>query len=122
MYLAVFIGGAFGSSLREIFAQEIPSLPFVSATFGINIAACLILGALYAIRHHLHAHILHMGAVGFCGGLSTFSAFMAEIYRLAQNNLTLAFAAPVLEIIFGLGAAMLGAALAQRFWPGEAEQ
>ncbi|MCV6598596.1 MAG: CrcB family protein [Mangrovicoccus sp.] len=119
IYLAVFTGGALGSILREAFSISLPGLPFLTATFGINILACFILGGLYAQRRRLHPHWLHLGAVGFCGGLSTFSAFMAEIYRLGQTQLWLGLTAPAFEIAFGLGAAMLGGWAAQKLWREE---
>ncbi|WP_299081466.1 CrcB family protein [uncultured Ruegeria sp.] len=115
MFLAVFAGGALGSLLREAFSLEIPGASFLTATFGINVAACFILGWLYSIRHRVHAHVLHLGAVGFCGGLSTFSSFVAELERLATTNIWTIPAAAGLEIFFGLAAAILGEALGRRF-------
>ncbi len=114
MYLAVFVGGAAGSLLREVFSLEIPGAPFLTATFGINIAACFVLGWLYSIRHRVHAHVLHLGAVGFCGGLSTFSSFVAELERLAEAGGFYVLTALVLEIVLGLGAAILGEAIGRR--------
>ncbi len=114
MYLAVFVGGAAGSLLREVFSLEIPGVPFLTATFGINIAACFVLGWLYSIRHRVHAHVLHLGAVGFCGGLSTFSSFVAELERLAEAGGFYVLTALVLEIVLGLGVAILGEAIGRR--------
>ena len=74
MYLAVFVGGAFGSLARELLSLGIPGAPFLTETFGINIAACFLLGWLYAIRHRVHEHVTHLAAVGFCGGMSTFTS------------------------------------------------
>ncbi len=114
MYLAVFVGGATGSLLREVFSLEIPGAPFLTATFGINIAACFVLGWLYSIRHRVHAHVLHLGAVGFCGGLSTFSSFVAELEGLAEAGGFYVLTALVLEIMLGLGAAILGEDIGRR--------
>ncbi len=114
MYLAVFVGGAAGSLLREVLSLEIPGAPFLTATFGINIAACFVLGWLYSIRHRVHAHVLHLGAIGFCGGLSTFSSFVAELERLAEAGGFYVLTALVLEIFLGLGAAILGEAIGRR--------
>lgn len=114
MYSAVFIGGAAGSLLREAFALEVPGVPLLTATFGINVVACFILGWLYAIRHRVHAHVLHLGAVGFCGGLSTFSSFVAELERIAETSGWSVSVAILAEIIFGLAAAILGEAMGRR--------
>ncbi|WP_253746475.1 MULTISPECIES: CrcB family protein [unclassified Ruegeria] len=119
MYLAVFVGGALGSVLREMLSLEIPGVPFVTATFGINIAACLFIGWLYAVRHRVHAHVIHLGAVGFCGGLSTFSSFVAELDRLSQADIAYMVAALALEIVFGLAAAILGEAIGRKYHAGE---
>ncbi len=115
MYAAVFSGGATGSLFREFFSHSIPGAPFLTETFGINIVACFILGWLYAIRHKVHAHVLHLGAVGFCGGLSTFSSFVAELERLAETNGWSVLIAILAEITAGLGAAMFGEMLGRRF-------
>ncbi|MEX0327807.1 MAG: CrcB family protein [Ruegeria sp.] len=114
MYGAVFVGGATGSLLREALALDIPGFPYLTATFGINVVACFVLGWLYAIRNKVHAHVLHLGAVGFCGGLSTFSSFVAELERLALSSGWLVSGAVVAEIVFGLGAAILGEAIGRR--------
>ncbi len=115
MFAAVFVGGAAGSLLREAFSLTIPGAPFLTSTFGINVVACFILGWLYSIRHRVHAHVLHLGAVGFCGGLSTFSSFVAELERLAETNLWTVPAAAGFEIVIGLATAVLGEALGRRF-------
>ncbi|WP_367646722.1 fluoride efflux transporter FluC [Ruegeria arenilitoris] len=114
MFVAVFVGGAAGSLLREAFSAQIPGAPVLTATFGINIVACFVLGWLYAVRNRVHAHVLHLGAVGFCGGLSTFSSFVAELERMAETHLWSAISAASLEIAVGLAAAILGEALGRR--------
>jgi len=116
MFLAVFVGGALGSVAREAFSVEIPGTSILTSTFGINVFACFVLGWLY--RHRVHAHVLHLGAVGFCGGLSTFSSFVAELERLAAEALGTAATAAGLEIAVGLGAAIAGEALGRRFHVG----
>lgn len=115
MFLAVFAGGALGSLLREVFALEIPGLGFLTSTFGINVAACFVLGWLYSIRHKVHAHVLHLGAVGFCGGLSTFSSFVADLERIAESDPWAVPLAVGLEIAFGIGAALVGEKLGNHF-------
>ncbi len=114
MYAAVFVGGAAGSVLRELFALEIPGAPILTATFGINVAACFVLGWLYAIRTRVHAHVLHLGAVGFCGGLSTFSSFVAQLEQFAENAGWVVLLPLTAEIAAGLGAAIMGEAIGRR--------
>ena len=114
MYLAVFVGGAAGSLLREAFSVPIPGFAVLTSTFGINVVACFILGWLYAIRHRVHAHVLHFGAVGFCGGLSTFSSFVAELERIAASAGWIVAVALFAEIAVGLGAAIVGEAIGRR--------
>ena len=106
--------GAAGSLLRELFSVTIPGAAFLTQTFGINVVACFILGWLYSVRHRVHAHVLHLGAVGFCGGLSTFSSFVADLERLALSNIWVAASAATLEIAVGLAAAILGEAIGRR--------
>ena len=122
MYAAVFVGGAAGSLLREAFAHEIPGAPILTATFGINVIACFILGWLFSVRHKVHAHVLHLGAVGFCGGLSTFSSFVAELARMADTSIWSASIATLAEIACGLAAAILGEALGRRTALGKAQE
>ncbi|WP_367648085.1 fluoride efflux transporter FluC [Ruegeria arenilitoris] len=114
MFIAVFVGGAAGSLLREVFSAQIPGAPVLTATFGINVVACFVLGWLYAVRNRVHAHVLHLGAVGFCGGLSTFSSFVAELERMAETHLWSAISAASLEVAVGLAAAILGEAIGRR--------
>lgn len=118
MYAAVFVGGAAGSILRELFSLEIPGAPLLTATFGINVVACFILGWLYSIRHRVHTHVLHLGAVGFCGGLSTFSSFAAELERIAETDGWSVIVPLTAEIVVGLGAAIVGEAIGRR-WHAE---
>lgn len=116
MYLAVFVGGAAGSLLREVLPPVVPVIEPMTSTFAINIVACLAIGWLYAVRHKVHAHVMHLGAVGFCGGLSTFSAFAADLLEtFTTSGLTLTFAAAGLEIVAGIAAAVLGESLGRRF-------
>lgn len=112
MYLFVFLGGSLGSLLRELLSPWVPAFGPVTSTFAVNVVACFILGWLYAIRHQIHAHLLHLMAVGFCGGLSTFSTFTAEISdALVTGDVLRAVSAPVVEISVGVLAAALGEAI-----------
>lgn len=109
MYIAVFTGGALGSFLRELLlAQELSVWP-MSSSLVVNVIACVTIGWLYALRHTLHERVIHLWAVGFCGGLSTYSTFAADISAyLTRGELPTAVASASLEIFVGLLAVVIG--------------
>lgn len=111
----VFIGGALGSLARETLGPELPTGRVWLPTLLINLAACFVLGWLYAVRDRVHEHALHLGAVGFCGGLSTFSHFALEVGRLIERG-ALAEAAfyAIVAAIAGIVVAALGEAVGRR--------
>lgn len=87
-WLYVAVGGAAGSLLRYAAGQALgPARPgaFPWHTFAVNVAGSLLLGLVVALvprddPHHLRALL----AVGFCGGLTTFSTFGYETVSLLQ--------------------------------------
>jgi fluoride exporter len=89
-WLLVAIGGAAGSLLRYAAGQALgPARPgaFPWHTFAVNVAGSLLLGLVVALvprddPHHLRALL----AVGFCGGLTTFSTFGYETVSLLQSR------------------------------------
>lgn len=115
-YGAVIFGGAAGSMMRGVISPNLPDIAFLTSTFFINLAACFVLGWLYAARHRLRERYMHLGAIGFCGGLSTFSSFAADVFHMLMDGAILAgLLAPALEIGFGIFAAFIGEALGRRF-------
>ncbi len=121
-WLAVFVGGTLGSLLRGWLWT--PGVAWVTGSLLANALACLVIGALHgrdAARRSvggepMHPHALAFGAVGFCGGLSTFSAFAADLGELLRGgDWPLAAAAAGLEIVVGLGAVLLGVRLGRRW-------
>jgi CrcB protein len=90
--ILVFLGGGFGSVLRYWIGTLLPrssagSWPW--STWIVNVAASAILGFLAALillkPGQFERERLLLG-VGFCGGLSTFSAFTLEGFELIRNG------------------------------------
>jgi CrcB protein len=75
---AVALGGAAGSVLRYAF-QKIFNASFPFGTLLVNVTGCFLIGLLLALLNKdadEQKRLLLM--TGFCGGLTTFSAFTLE--------------------------------------------
>jgi len=111
--LYVFLGGGLGSLCRYglvvLFADHDFRLP--AATITANVLAGLLLGLIagWAMRHTDNQQMLLLGAVGFCGGFSTFSTFSLENVQLWQNdNFGALFFNILLSVFFCFGSVWLG--------------
>ena len=90
--LAVAVCGAFGCLTRYlvsgwVYAALGRSFPY--GTFVVNILGAFIIGLLmeFGIRSALIPPTLRMGiTVGFLGGLTTFSTFSYETFRLLEEG------------------------------------
>jgi CrcB protein len=109
------IGGAAGSIMRYLisfFINKYNSGVFPLATFIVNIVGCFIIGLLLAFVEKnmaLANEIRMLMIVGFCGGLTTFSAFSAENITLFHNGNYVTLAIYVLaSVILGVAAVFLG--------------
>ena len=117
---AIAAGGVLGGLVRAAAVKLWPvhegSWPW--ATFGVNIAGCLILG--YAVTHLLARRrpaplALAFVGVGVCGALTTFSTLeleLAELLRDDHAGLAVAYAA--VSIAAGAAAIIGASALARR--------
>lgn len=121
LILFVFIGGAIGSSLRYgvavWFSRHVNSgFPF--ATFTVNVIGCFLIGLFYALseRYNWFSQEWRLFFItGFCGGLTTFSAFAYENLKLLQQgNTTLfvlyavaSFALTLLAVLAGINSIKL---------------
>ena len=87
--LLVFLGGGLGSSFRWIINKFIPSDTFPYSTISVNLIGCLLIGILagYLLSHdNFKSDIYSLLVIGFCGGLTTFSAFALDNYNLIKSN------------------------------------
>ena len=84
----VVIGGALGTLLRAGFTALLPPQDHLWPwnTFAVNLLGSVLIGLILEAGEKLHAHIRAFHAVGFCGGLTTFSAFAVETVRLVQGG------------------------------------
>lgn len=87
----VAIGGMLGAPLRYLIDRIIQSrhdsvLPW--GTFAVNVIGSAVLGFLLGMQAHLgmSPQVMALLAVGFCGGLTTFSTFSYETLRLLEDG------------------------------------
>ncbi|MDC9604471.1 fluoride efflux transporter CrcB [Xenorhabdus griffiniae] len=86
---AVFIGGGLGSVLRWLISLRLntPASPIAVGTLTANCLGAFIIGlglAYFNKATHLDPVWKMMLTTGFCGGLTTFSTFSAEVVHLLQ--------------------------------------
>lgn len=116
------LGAAVGAPLRYLTDKAVQfrhHTVFPWGTFTVNVVACMALGVVTgavsagAAPTQLQALI----GTGLCGALSTYSTFSYESLRLAEQGSRFAALANVAaSVAAGLGAALLGAAIAQAVW------
>ncbi|GGO79572.1 fluoride efflux transporter FluC [Nocardioides deserti] len=106
--LLVALGGALGSALRYAAASALDAR-FPRGTLAVNVVGSALLGLLVGLGVDDTAYFL-LG-VGFCGGLTTWSAFAGQTHRLGPRTGTTYAAAT-------LGLALVACALG--FWAGDA--
>lgn len=88
---AVAVGGTAGAALRWAALTSVDAGGFPWAVLLLNIAGSVLLGVLLAEEwSHPSARVmLHdAGAIGFCGGLTTFSTFSLEVVEFARDGET----------------------------------
>jgi fluoride exporter len=82
-FLSVLVGGAIGSVLRWLIGVALnpllPALPL--GTLAVNLVGGFIIGGAIGVFDHFQSlppELRLFVTTGFCGGLTTFSAFSAE--------------------------------------------
>ena len=120
IWLAVALGGAFGSVLRYSagrLAINYFGPTTVMATFAINVSGSFALGFFYALtaeRTPLPVEIRALIGIGLIGGYTTFSTFSFETINLLESGEPTRAAASVLgNLLLGLASAYLGILMAR---------
>ncbi|SEC35422.1 CrcB protein [Amycolatopsis tolypomycina] len=114
----VALGGAAGSILRYLTDWKIRQWrdsPFPFGTLAVNIVGSFVLGILsgWLLHGAEPSSVRALVAVGFCGGLTTFSTFGYETVRLFSEKARLyAVLNVVVTVLAGLTAGALGLWLA----------
>jgi CrcB protein len=101
--LAVIAAGALGALARYLVGRAGAKSAWPWPVLLVNVAGSLVAGVA------LHTDLALVMAVGFAGGLTTFSTFSVETVQLAGSGRWRAAAASVaLNVALGLAAAALG--------------
>ena len=114
----VALGGAVGSILRYLTDRRVQARrdsPFPFGTLTVNVAGSFLLGFLsgWLLHGAEPSSIRSLVAVGFCGGLTTFSTFGYETVRLVLEKTRLYAVLNVLvTVVAGLASGALGLLLA----------
>lgn len=95
-YILVFLGGGLGSVIRFLISKklnytDIGANYWPVGTLAINLLSCFILGyTLKWMQGHpspIHHHSFFI--IGLCGGMSTFSTLVYEMFQFfSKGNLT----------------------------------
>lgn len=110
--LAVGIGGFLGSVLRYLLSEiPIKQINYPVNTLITNIIGAIIIGMVisYADKTGMRPEKLLLLKTGFCGGLTTFSTFSHETFKLIENgSLLLAGSYVILSVACSIVGVYLG--------------
>jgi fluoride exporter len=120
VYLAVAIGGIIGCWARyamTVWLQSAYGRDFPYATLAINLIGSFLMGLLFVLtleRATIEPYIRVGILTGVLGGFTTFSTYAMETLLLAEGGEAgKGMLYVVLSNVLGIGAALLGAALAR---------
>lgn len=116
---AIAVGGIAGAGTRwAILVTFEPSDHMPWAVLVINVVGSVLLGVLLAEEwtHPSSRLMVHDGgAIGFCGGMTTFSTFTLEVVDLARDDaLGVAVTYGLLSVVLSIAGVVAGAAALRR--------
>jgi CrcB protein len=110
VWLGVGLFGALGALSRFFLGAVVTARrpgAFPAGTFVVNLTGCFVLGLLTGLS--LSSNLMLVIGTGFLGGYTTFSTWMVESQRLAEDGeQTLLYAYLFGSMVAGLGFAALG--------------
>jgi fluoride exporter len=110
VWAGVVVMGGIGAMLRFLVDRTVSSRTsgsFPYGTLAVNLSGALLLGFLSALA--LSPHLALLAGTAFVGSYTTFSTWMLETQRLAEEReLWPAVANIVVSVVLGLAAAWLG--------------
>jgi CrcB protein len=121
-FLLIALGGSLGAVARygaSFWVQERVTSVFPYGTFIVNLTGCLLMGLTMTRLNEgpeVSVNWRFLVPVGFIGGYTTFSSFVFEMFRLAEQGtplIGLAYLAS--SVILGYLALWLGVILARAF-------
>ncbi len=103
---AIFAGGFLGAVARALLGDWLPHQAghWPWATFAVNVAGALVLGALLGAQH-TSPRLRGLLGTGLCGGLTTFSTLCVEAVAMSAPRAVAYVAA---SVVAGLLAASAG--------------
>ena len=89
--ILIFFGGGLGSSIRYLITKYLNKnlTPFPIGTSISNLVGCFIIGLLIAYydKNDIPKKDTFLFiSIGFCGGLTTFSTFMLDVFYMLKNE------------------------------------
>jgi CrcB protein len=114
--LAIAVGGAVGTLARAGIDEALPHEPgrWPWPTFVVNLVGSLVLGWVLGRPTAPNRYWRPLLGTGFCGGLTTFSAFAVETFELVRGgHLALAVGYPLASLAAGLMLAVAGVRIAR---------
>lgn len=113
VWFGVFVLGGLGAVTRLTVDKAVSrraGWSFPLGTLAVNVSGALLLGFLAGLA--LPAHLALLAGTGFVGSYTTFSTWMLETHRLAEERqIWPALGNIVISVVLGLAAALLGQSL-----------
>ncbi len=113
LYAGIALLGGLGATCRFLLDLKVSSqidTRFPTGTLAVNLLGALILGVL--VETGISGDLLRLLAIGLLGSFTTFSTWVFETHRLAEDGLLrLATMNIVLSLVAGVGAVWLGQVL-----------